>query len=280
MSLERDLIDRLNQRANGDGVKEIPIEREVADEPPVTGQKGNHDCGDDGCRCRCCNEKEFDPTVPDTGVFEKLPPEEQEELTDLLVKSRELANTLTGRINEKVNALEKAGLTKKVNFLGKKVNNNGMDLDWNNWNGDNQLMDQELLSQWKAYKKRASDWIEKHKKFPSTIAKAMLLDEYDEDAQKMAELPWNERMFKEIVDKMFSTYQKKNSDYGASFDALFDEYGVVSAQLRIADKLNRFKTLTKPGAKQKVSDESVEDTLMDLANYAILTIIKLRSLKK
>ena len=268
MSLERDLIDRLNQRANGDGVKEIPIEREVADEPPVTGKKGNHDCGDDGCRCHCREEKEFDPLEPDTGAFEKLPPEEQKELTDLLVKSRELANRLTGRINEKVNA------------FGRKVNSKGMDLDWENWNGDNQLLDSELLAQWKAYKKRASDWIEKHKKFPSTIAKAMLLDEYDEDAQKIAELPWNEKMFKEIVDKMFSTYQKKNSDYGSSFDSLFDEYGVVSAQLRMSDKLNRFKTLTKPGAKQRVPDESVEDTLMDLANYAILTIIKLRSLKK
>ena len=42
------------------------------------------------------------------------------------------------------------------------------------------------------------------------------------------------------------------------------------------DKLNRLYSLTRTDIKQMVSDEKIEDTLLDLANYAILTIIELQ----
>ena len=41
----------------------------------------------------------------------------------------------------------------------------------------------------------------------------------------------------------------------------------------MTDKLNRFEQLAKPFTEQKCRDESIIDTLMDLANYAILTAI-------
>ena len=46
------------------------------------------------------------------------------------------------------------------------------------------------------------------------------------------------------------------------------------ARIRLGDKLSRFKTLTRNG-NQKVQGESIRDTLIDLANYAIMTIVEI-----
>ena len=46
------------------------------------------------------------------------------------------------------------------------------------------------------------------------------------------------------------------------------------ARIRLGDKFNRFKTLSRSG-EQKVSDESIRDTLIDLANYAIMTVLEM-----
>lgn len=40
------------------------------------------------------------------------------------------------------------------------------------------------------------------------------------------------------------------------------------------DKLNRARTLDK--VESEVKDEKIEDTLLDLANYAILAVIELK----
>ena len=45
--------------------------------------------------------------------------------------------------------------------------------------------------------------------------------------------------------------------------------------IRLEDKLNRLKALTRAG-NQQVNDESIDDTLMDLANYAIMTLVERR----
>lgn len=77
--------------------------------------------------------------------------------------------------------------------------------------------------------------------------------------------------FKEITDLMVETYERKNHDYGNSFDKSVDEFGLVSPAIRLTDKLNRFKTLIHTGST--VKDESICDTLLDLANYSILTYL-------
>lgn len=46
------------------------------------------------------------------------------------------------------------------------------------------------------------------------------------------------------------------------------------SRIRLSDKLNRFKTLSR-NQKAQVSDESIRDTLLDLANYAIMTILEM-----
>ena len=60
-----------------------------------------------------------------------------------------------------------------------------------------------------------------------------------------------------------------------SFAKSFDEYGMAMPCIRLEDKLNRFKALTIHNHKQKVEDESVRDTLEDLANYAIMTVLEI-----
>jgi len=81
-------------------------------------------------------------------------------------------------------------------------------------------------------------------------------------------------LHKEILDYLHDLYIKKNTDYGNSVHDTFERYGLVSFLVRIEDKLNRARTLSKQEAN--VNDEKIEDTLLDLANYAILAVMELR----
>ena len=79
--------------------------------------------------------------------------------------------------------------------------------------------------------------------------------------------------FREITDYMYQIYEKKNADQGDSFSKTFDEFGLTASAIRINDKTERFKKLIKQDAQ--VQDESIKDTLLDLANYAVLTLMEM-----
>lgn len=83
--------------------------------------------------------------------------------------------------------------------------------------------------------------------------------------------------FKEITDKMLETYKSKNKDYGDSFRNLFKECGMTYAYGHLREKLERVKSLMSDEAK--VKGESMKDSLYDLANYAILTIMEIEKQK-
>lgn len=80
--------------------------------------------------------------------------------------------------------------------------------------------------------------------------------------------------FKSIANSLASLYERKNSDYGDSFGETFKKLGIISSITRMSDKLNRIISLTTK-KNQKVNDESIADTLMDLASYSIMTLIEL-----
>ena len=100
---------------------------------------------------------------------------------------------------------------------------------------------------------------------------------------------------KAICDELNKLYERKNHDYGDSFHQTFVEEGFAMPRIRLADKFNRFKTLSKQTnlarmlakkatdktayevilESQKVTDESIRDTLIDLANYAVMTILEM-----
>ena len=79
---------------------------------------------------------------------------------------------------------------------------------------------------------------------------------------------------KNLCDELNKIYAKKNHDYGDSFHLTFVEEGMAMARIRLGDKFNRFKTLSRSD-NQKVTDESIKDTLLDIANYEIMTILEL-----
>lgn len=82
------------------------------------------------------------------------------------------------------------------------------------------------------------------------------------------------QMHREICEEINDLYARKNHDYGDSFHQTFVEEGMAMARIRLGDKFNRLKTLSSSG-EQKVDDESIRDTLIDLANYAIMTVLEM-----
>lgn len=77
--------------------------------------------------------------------------------------------------------------------------------------------------------------------------------------------------FMSITHNMAKTYAAKNHDYGNSFEQSLDKFGLVASVVRLGDKMNRIESLTKKEAQ--VKDESIKDTLLDMANYAIMTVM-------
>lgn len=85
-----------------------------------------------------------------------------------------------------------------------------------------------------------------------------------------------EDQFKAITENMLKTFVAKNSDYGNSFEQSCDTFGTVAAVVRMNDKMNRINTLYNNTKIARV-DEKLEDTLLDLANYCILTVMYIKS---
>ena len=81
---------------------------------------------------------------------------------------------------------------------------------------------------------------------------------------------------KKLCDLMHETYIKKNTDYGNSFSNLYADYGSIISEIHLREKFDRFKQLR---TSQAMVNESIEDTLMDLANYCILTVLEMKKLK-
>ena len=81
-------------------------------------------------------------------------------------------------------------------------------------------------------------------------------------------------LFRKIVDEMADLYEKKNDNYGNSFGELFEELGPIAGLVPLHNKLDRATNLMKGG---KNDFESLEDTFKDLACYAIMNLIEMKS---
>jgi len=81
---------------------------------------------------------------------------------------------------------------------------------------------------------------------------------------------------KELLDNLHNLYIAKNHDYGDSVHDTYEKYGLISFLVRMEDKLNRVRTLNKNINNIQVPTEKIEDTLLDLANYAILAVLELK----
>jgi hypothetical protein len=87
--------------------------------------------------------------------------------------------------------------------------------------------------------------------------------------------------FKDALGDMWALYLKKNTDYGTIKDAFAnfrasDEWGVpawIGAMLRGSDKIKRLQSFVENG---RLANEGVEDSLIDLANYAVIALVLFR----
>lgn len=75
--------------------------------------------------------------------------------------------------------------------------------------------------------------------------------------------------YERIVTDTMELCKKKNKDYGSSVQDTFEKFGDVSYLVRITDKYNRICSLLE-NKKVEVRDESITDTIVDLANYCFL----------
>jgi len=81
-----------------------------------------------------------------------------------------------------------------------------------------------------------------------------------------------EETLNKILNRIKDTILIKNKRYGNSFHQTIEEYGIVALLIRLTDKLNRLKTAYQ-------YHESMEDTLLDIAGYAILGLIEVENTK-
>lgn len=110
-----------------------------------------------------------------------------------------------------------------------------------------------------------------------------LTDELSELDSELAELKLNKcesvpdnplvAHHKEVCNLLNEIYEQKNRAYGNSFDKTYEQLGIISAVTRISDKFNRLCNLAR-NTDCPTGDESIADTLLDMANYAIMTYMQ------
>lgn len=102
----------------------------------------------------------------------------------------------------------------------------------------------------------------------------------NESASTAADQPSLVDRMRSLTDNILATYSRKNADYGNSFGKSVERYGLISALTRMSDKWNRLETLILNGGNRLVNDESLIDTLMDLATYCLMTVMEIEGGEK
>jgi hypothetical protein len=78
---------------------------------------------------------------------------------------------------------------------------------------------------------------------------------------------------KQITDELISILLKKHHDYGPNNIAHAPGGAMNGLLVRMHDKMARLEHLTYTAKDAKPNYESIEDTLIDLANYAIIGLM-------
>jgi hypothetical protein len=105
--------------------------------------------------------------------------------------------------------------------------------------------------------------------------------DYMDEMAKLAEIAMSGHLYilgkettaSKVANQMVDTYKRKNADYGDSFGASLKKYGPVAAHVRMSDKINRLQSLVVRKQTAQVKDESIADTFLDLACYAIMRLV-------
>lgn len=84
--------------------------------------------------------------------------------------------------------------------------------------------------------------------------------------------------FEDTQKELTELYKKKNKDYGNSFEQSLNQYGLLPTVIRLKEKITRVDNIYANN-KSAVAEESIEDTLKDIANYSIITLTWLKNKK-
>ena len=78
--------------------------------------------------------------------------------------------------------------------------------------------------------------------------------------------------FNRVIEDMKRTHEAKNHDYGNSFSEIYKKRGDAYAISRIEEKIKRADVLLEKEAK--VNDESLDDSILDAANYLVMWYVE------
>lgn len=78
---------------------------------------------------------------------------------------------------------------------------------------------------------------------------------------------------RDLVNQIHDVYVDKNMKYGDAFAETIEKYGMIAALTRMNDKFNRIEQFIVNGFED--SEESLKDSLLDLANYCLMTVMEI-----
>lgn len=84
--------------------------------------------------------------------------------------------------------------------------------------------------------------------------------------------------YQNTLNQLSKTFKIKNERYGNSFTDTIDDYGLVASMVRLTDKFKRMTTLFK-NKELDSYDEPMLDTMLDMANYLIMTVAYMKEPK-
>lgn len=106
-------------------------------------------------------------------------------------------------------------------------------------------------------------------------------DLFNVPSSKSSTAPVGHPAWLAVLDEIRALHVKKATDYGRGADMLANlraaaEFGLpawLGVALRMNDKMHRLKSFAQTG---KLANEGVEDSLLDIANYAMLALVLFR----
>ena len=82
----------------------------------------------------------------------------------------------------------------------------------------------------------------------------------------------NHKKHRQLCNDLNNLYITKNKEYGNSFTDTYEKLGIISAVTQILHKTNR---IVEVSTEQELVHESLENNLIDLANYCLMTLMEL-----
>ena len=106
--------------------------------------------------------------------------------------------------------------------------------------------------------------------YPTTEEMKKHIDEQCNKNVSPGDKPADYYHYGRILERMDDTHRRKNSDYGDAAYQGYKKFGDYYFLVQLHNKLSRLESLTVGNKSQQVKEESIDDTLLDMANYAVM----------